>query len=380
MEEEGFVFETGKLFYNPNMRFSRSFGSLSVGAIGNRESGLRGGRRNVDDRIGEDISVLDGFAASGIRGLRYAKENRNVKSVTLLDIWKIAPAIIEKNAKKNKIKNAEAFNADFNEFAIKNQFDFIEIDPFGTPIQFLNNAFYSFRKSRGGYISLTATDVAVLCGENTKACLKKYGAKNLRNEFTHEIGTRVLLKKIGDFASQFDFGMEPLYSISDRHYIKILLKITRSAEKASEIPRTLGYVSYCFHCGYRETGKFPNRVCGNCKKDMDYAGPLWLGELHERKFLAKMKKLNEKRDYADKKELDKTLDLLIGEAGMPAFYYEMHDLCARLRVERIPRIDEFISELRKKGFRAVRTHFCEKGIKTDAGLKEIEALLQNGEI
>lgn len=359
MEEEGFVFETDKLFYNPNMRFSRSFGSLSVGAIGKK------------------ITVLDGFAASGIRGLRYAKENKNVKKTVLLDIWKIAPGIIEKNAKENKVKNAEAHNADFNEFVIKNRFDFIEIDPFGSPIHYLNNAFYSFRKSRGGYISLTATDVAVLCGENTKACLKKYGAKNLRNEFTHEVGVRVLLKKIGDFASQFDFGMEPLYSISDRHYIKILLKITRSAEKASEIPRTMGYVSYCFHCGYRETGKFPNRVCKNCRKDMDYAGPLWLGELHNKKFLAKMKKINAKRDYADKKELEKTLDLLMGEVGMPAFYYEIHDLCSRLKVERIPKIDGFIAQLRKNGFTAVRTHFCEKGIKTDAGIKEIEEIILN---
>lgn len=358
MEEEGFEFETDKLFYNPNMRFSRSFGSLSIGAIG------------------EKISVLDGFAASGIRGLRYAKENKNVKSTVLLDVWKIAPAIIETNAKANKIKHAEAHNADFNEYAIKNQFDFIEIDPFGSPIHFLNNAFYSFRKSRGGYISITATDVAVLCGENTKACMKKYGAKNLRNEFTHEIGTRVLLKKIGDFASQFDFGIEPLYSISDRHYIKILLKISRSAEKASEIPRTLGYVSYCFHCGWRETGKFPNRVCGNCKKDADYAGPLWVGELHEKKFLEKMKKINEKRKYADKEEIGKTLDLLIGECGMPAFYYNLHDICGRKKTACVPKIGEAIAKLRKLGFKAVRTHFDERSVKTDAGIREIEKLLE----
>ncbi len=359
MEEEGFVFEHGKLFYNPNMRFSRSFGSLSVGAIGER------------------ISVLDGFAASGIRGLRYAKENKNVTKVTSLDVWKIAPPIIRKNAKKNGIENSKAILADFNEYAISNGFDFIEIDPFGSPIHFLNNAFYSFRRMKGGYISLTATDVAVLCGENTKACMKKYGAKNLRNEFTHEVGTRVLLKKIGDFASQFDFGMEPLYSISDRHYIKILLRITHSAEKASEIPRTLGYVSYCYHCGHRETGKFPDRVCGNCAKDTDYAGPLWLGELHDKAFLEKMKKVNGKRDYEDSVELEKTLDLLMGEVGMPPFYYEIHDFCARLRVANIPKIEELISKLRKGGFRAVRTHFNEKGIKTDAGVRDIERLIKS---
>lgn len=353
MEEEGFIFEHGELFFNPHMRFSRSFSSLSVGAIE------------------EKINVLDGFAASGIRGLRYAKENKNVASVTCLDIWKIAPEIIKKNARQNGIKNVKAYVGDFNEFVISHEFDFVEIDPFGSPVPYLNNAFYSFRKREDGYISLTATDVAVLCGENTRACMKKYGAKNLRNEFTHEIGTRVLLKKISDFSSQFDFWMEPLYSLSYRHFIKILIKITRSAQKASEIPKMLGYVSYCFHCEHREIGKFPNRICINCGKDSDYAGPLWLGELHNKAFLEKMKALNAKREYTDKEELNRILDLLIGETGMPPFYFNLHKICSKRRKE-IPKIQKVIECLRKQGFKAVRTHFDNQSIKTDAGIKDIE--------
>lgn len=358
MDEERINFEVNKLFYNPNMRFCRTFGSLSIAAIS------------------EKITVLDGFAASGIRGLRYAKENKNVKKIVFLDVWKIAPNTILKNAEKNKIKKFEIFNSDFNEFVIKNAFDFIEIDPFGSPVPFLNNAFYSFRKKKSGYISITATDVAVLCGENTRACLKKYGAKNLRNEFTHEIGVRILLKKIADFASQFDFGIEPLYSISNRHYIKILIKITSSAKKASEIPQNLGYLSYCFHCGEREIGKFPNRICANCKKDMDYAGQLWLSKLHNKKFLKAMKKTNAGRNYADKKEIDGVLDLLIEEENISPFYYNIHDFCRREKYPNIPKRDKIISELKKKGFTTGRTHFDNRCIKTNAKIKDIKKLFQ----
>lgn len=360
MLEEKIKFETDKLFYNPEMRFNRSFGSLSLGAIE------------------KDICVLDGFAASGIRGLRYATENKNIKKITFLDIWKIAPKIIKKNIRYNKLENintAEVYNFDFNEFVIKNElkneFDLVEIDPFGSPVPYLNNAFYSFRKRKSGYLSICATDVAVLCGENARACRKKYGAKNLRNEFTHETGTRILLKKISDFASQFDFGIMPLYSLSDRHYIKVLLKISRSAQKASEIPDLVGYVSFCFHCGYRETAKFPNRVCANCKKNMDYAGPLWLGELHEKKFLVKMKKINAERNYSDKIELEKTLNLLIGEVGMPLFYFNLNNICKRKKYPRVPKINELIAKLKKKGFKASRTHFCEKSIKTNATIEDL---------
>jgi len=70
MDEEGISFTAGKnVFYNPNMKFCRSVSSLAVGVIGGK------------------LSVIDAFCASGIRGIRYAKENSNVEKLTFL-IWK----------------------------------------------------------------------------------------------------------------------------------------------------------------------------------------------------------------------------------------------------------------------------------------------------
>jgi tRNA (guanine26-N2/guanine27-N2)-dimethyltransferase len=356
MDEEGMELETGALFFNPHMRLSRSMGSLSVGAIGKK------------------LSVLDGFAASGVRGLRYAKENSNVETVSLLDIWRIAPPIIMRNAENAGIRNAKAFNEDFNAHCVSNSYDFVEIDPFGTPVPFLSNAVYSMRKKKGGYLSFTATDVAVLCGENARACRKKYGSKNLRNEFTHEVGARILLKTAAEFCAQWDFGMTPLYTLSHRHYIKVLIRLDRSAELASDTVQQTGHVSYCYHCGHRETGKFPVRVCANCKRDADYGGPLWLGELHDKEFLAKMSEINSERNYADKEAIADFLALLQGECGMPMFYYNIHEMCARLGGS-APKTSALIKKLAEMGYPAVRTHFSAKGIKTGAGVREIALAL-----
>ena len=114
-----------------------------------------------------------------------------------------------------------------------------------------------------------------------------------------------------------------------------------------------GYVSYDKKTGKRSTGQFP-------EPDMEYAGPLWLGELHDRAFIKKMRKL--KRKYS----ADAMLKLMENEVGMPPFYYNVHSLCRVKRSGDIPNMDELIKKIRDSGYRAFRTHFSNVSIKTDA--------------
>jgi tRNA (guanine26-N2/guanine27-N2)-dimethyltransferase len=353
MKEEKIEFDIGKVFYNPNMQFNRSFSSLAVGALEGK------------------LSAIDAFSASGIRGMRYKKENKNVKEIAFLDANDQAMPLLKKNLRKNKIK-ADAIKKPYEKYFTSGFFfyDLIEVDPFGSPVPHLWSTFYGQQKKKEFYLSVTATDVAVLCGPAAKACLKNYHSKSLNNEFTHEVGTRILVKRIAEAANEFNFAVTPLFSLSDRHYIKLLLKVERGGDKADENQRNLGFVSYCNICGWRKTGKRTTNKCENCKKETDYAGPLWLGELHDKKFLGKMLKLNEKRDYDHRDEIRKTLRLMIGECGMPAFYYDIHLAGKRLK-KSSPKMDALLAALKKKGFSAARTHFAELGIKTDAGLREL---------
>jgi len=346
LEEEGIKFTVPKtVFYNPNMQFCRSISSLAVGAIGDK------------------LDLVDAFTASGIRGIRYAKENKNVKHLTFLDIEKSAINAAKKNAKTNKVK-ADSKHGNISKLALESTADFLEIDPFGTPSPYLLDGFRFFNPKKTAYLSITATDVAVLCGGKTAACMKNYHSKPLNNEFTHETGLRIIIKKIAEVAAEFNMGISPLLSFSDKHYLKTVIMVKRSADLAYKSMKKLGHVSYCRKCGFRTSSQFPQQ-CRKCTSATDYAGPLWLGELHNLAFLKKMRKINQKRSYSEKGQIDHMLSLLENEIGLPPYYYNIHALSKLKRTGDVPKIDVIISRLRKN-HKAYRTHFSNVSIKTDA--------------
>ncbi len=344
MQEEKIRFSTSeKVFYNPLMQLCRSLSSLAVGAIA------------------DELDVVDAFCASGIRGIRYAKENPNVKSVTFVDIEEDAIKLAKKNAKGI---NAEFVTGNISRAAFDLQGDFVEIDPFGTPSPYLLDSMRFFNPKKTAYLSVTATDVAVLCGGKVAPSLKNYHSKPLNNEFTHETGLRIMIKRIAEVAAEFNFGITPLVSFSDKHYLKSIIKLQRSADRAFDSMNCLGYVSYDRETGYREQGRFP-------KEGLDYAGQLWLKDIHDMQFIERMEKLNQEREYSDHEEIKTMLGLLKSEIGMPPYYYNIHALCRMFRVNPLPKMKDVLSRIREKGFKAERTHFSKISFKSDAPFETI---------
>ncbi len=363
MEEEKVKFATSKsVFYNPEMRFCRSMSSLAVGAIG------------------EPLELVDAFCASGIRGIRYAKENKNVKRITFIDIDQAAVTLAKKNARANRLK-FEAKKGNVSKLAFETVADFLEIDPFGTPSPYLVDAFRFFNPKKSAYLSATATDVAVLCGGKAAPCMKNYHAKPLNNEFTHETGLRILLKRMAETAAEFNMGITPLISFSDRHYLKTVLHVNRSADDAYGSLKRFGYVSWCRKCGWRASGVFP-QDCQNCRSaigsGVEFAGPLWLGELHDAQFLRKMAQLNKKRAYSDVAQLGRMISLMEGEIGMPPYYYNIHDMCKMQKCVSVPKMDVVLEKLQGMGHEARRTHFSPISIKTAAPYRALVDVLSRG--
>ena len=350
MEEKIRLHKSKDVFYNPAMTLCRGISSIAVGAIGDR------------------LDVVDAFCASGIRGIRYAKENKNVKSVTFLDIEPKAIALARKNAKANRLKApfASFKTGNISRLALDMVADFVEIDPFGTPSPYLVDAFRFFNPKKTAYLSVTATDTAVLCGGKTAPCMKNYHAKPLNNEFTHETGLRILIKRIAEVASEFNMGIEPLVSFSDQHYLKTIVRARRSAAHAVESLKQTGYITYNKKTGERFAGQFPE-----LGKDLDYAGPLWLGDLHHRRFLTDMKYINDMRSYSNKDEIANMLKLMEHEIGMPPYYYNIHALCKIKGSGKLSPMQAILERIRKKRYKASRTHFSQISIKTDAPYKVI---------
>lgn len=356
MKEESTNLKISKnVFYNSKMHFCRSLSSLGVGAIE------------------KDLNIADGFSATGIRGIRYSKENKNVKKIYFLDASPSAIKLTKQNLKLNKLKG-KTIEGDFNRLIRELDTNFIEIDPFGTPVPYLYDAIRSLKNKKQAFLSITATDVAVLCGPHFTACLKNYHSRSLNNEFTHENGLRILLKRIAETLMEFNFGLIPLFSISDQHYLKIFARIKRGDKFTSNSIKNIGFVSYCFKCGNRIHGKIMKNVC-DCETKMDYAGPLWIGELHDKKFIEKMKSLNKKRKYLHKEKIEKTLDLMKGEISLPPYYFDLHKLSKIRKKNSIPSISLSLKKLSKKGHKVSRTHFSSNSIKTNAKIEEIMKIL-----
>eukprot|EP00249_Psilotum_nudum_P016095 c25652_g1_i2 orf=298-1329(-) len=148
------------------------------------------------------LHILEALSASGLRALRYAREVDGVGSVTALDNDKLAVEACKHNIRLNgsvAISKVQAVLADARAYMLthEKQFDVVDIDPYGSPSVFLDSAVQSV--ADGGLLMCTATDMAVLCGNNGEVCYSKYGSYPLRGKYCHEMALRILLSCIEVF-------------------------------------------------------------------------------------------------------------------------------------------------------------------------------------
>ncbi|MFH0971684.1 MAG: tRNA (guanine(10)-N(2))-dimethyltransferase, partial [Candidatus Micrarchaeota archaeon] len=347
------------VFYNPAMRFNRSISSLAAGCL----------IRMLDDSV-----FVDALCSLGARGIRYAKENR-LKKIHFVDANPDAIKVLRKNVKLNKLKNAKIEESDLNKFFINSEehFDFIEIDPFGSPVLFLQNAIRRLRKK--AVLSVTATDLANLAGARIDPCKKHYDAKPLRCEYSHEIALRILVGKIAKELMLQDFGCLPLISFYKGHAIKSIVLAEKNAMKADESIKQLGYIMHCQKCLSRECSKRQVEKCTNCGGKYDYAGEMWIGKLQDSEFLKCMEKHAEKSGCDEKLEISRLLGLLQKENDFAPSFRDMHLLSSKYKIK-IRKMEDALERLKKAGFKAARTHYSSTSIKTDAPIAKLVNILR----
>ncbi|QLJ52652.1 MAG: tRNA (guanine(26)-N(2))-dimethyltransferase [Candidatus Fermentimicrarchaeum limneticum] len=352
---------TDKVFFNPQMEFCRDISSIGVGAY--------------CEEIGKRIHVVDGLCATGVRGIRYKLESSCVGKVEFVDMDENACKLAERNAKLNKLRNYEVHCCHINDFLFHNKrFDWVELDPFGTPLPYLQSALASFRKQ--GMLSVTATDTAVLCGAHQRACLKNYGAMPIDNEYCHEIGVRILAGTIVRFASSLNLGTDFCLSLSVQHFFKLFAKLKTGADGAVASMKKMGYISHCPKCLNREWRFNPpilKEKCPRCGGKFEHAGPLFLGELWNERFLAGMRRINQGRDYKNKWKIDETLSIMQEETGMPPTYFDLHKIAEKAK-KSPPNFESFVKRLREGGFRVSKTHFKSNSVRSNAGIKKIMSI------
>lgn len=357
------------VFYNPVMEFNRDLSILALQAY-----------QKMLDR---EVVICEPLTGCGVRGIRYAKEVKGVKKVIVNDISTKAFCLTQKNVELNnliqlvKVKNEDVNRLLSHYSAPHRRFDIIDVDPFGSPVPYLDSAIRALRN--GGLLALTATDMAPLCGVHSKACIRKYGGKPLRTEYCHELAIRLLAGCVITTAAKQNIGVNVVFSHCTDHYIRLYLTIKYGAKKADESLKNMGYVLHCFKCFHRETRKtFPaiasySQKCSECGSNLEFAGPLWLGKLFDKQFSIAVKQDSEKRMFKNKEKIMKILTLIENEANAPPTYYVLDSISDKLTLP-VPSVKKMHSALLHQGFQACFTHFTTKGIRTDASAKEIARL------
>ena len=323
--------------------------------------------------LGTEISICEPMTGSGLRGARFAVEVTGVHQVSLNDLKPLSAKLASLNAKINDVQDTvSVFNEDANLFLSKNaaprkRFDYVDIDPFGTPVTYIDSAVRALRNH--GLLALTATDMAPLCGVHPRACIRKYGGHPLRTEYCHELAVRLLIGCLTMMAAKHDIGIEVLFSNSIDHYIRAYATVSYGAKVADNAVKQMGYILHCFSCFHRETVSgivsFQKPVCPNCGAKLKVAGPLWLGKITEKNFCSMMLNELEGRGLKNEKRLLKLLQLSQNEAEAQITYYAVDKICDKLNLP-VPPQKSVINKLKEDGFRAVLTHFNSRGVRTDA--------------
>lgn len=315
------------VFYNPTMEYDRRLSLEVFKASGKKK-------------------VCDAFSGSGIRAILYALEGGEV---TACDVKSSAVELIQENAQLNGV-TLQVVNEDASILLRREKFEIIDLDPFGSPVKYLDSVMNGLKN--GSFLFVTATDTEALCGIAKKAALRKYGVKLGRTPFSKELGARVLLTVIMREGAKYGFGFSVLISYCRMHYIRVFLRARWSKKAALENMGMVNPVYFC-RCGFftaEITEKCP--VCGG---KVGCISPVYLGKIKDSNFLDKMK-------------TNGMIEGLKSEIDVP-FYYDTHSL-AKFHGFQPPKVEELVERLREN-FSASRTLFCPTGVKTDAPLEKV---------
>lgn len=356
------------VFYNPAMELNRDLAVLAM--------------QTYQKNLGREISVCEPLTGCGMRGIRFAVEVDGVRKVFLNDINSEAAKLAQFNVERNKLMGSVLVaNEDANLFlsrhaAPRKRFDYIDVDPFGSPVPYLDAALRSLRN--GGLLALTATDMAPLCGVHSNACVRKYGGKPLRTEYCHELAVRLLVGCLTMMAAKHEIGVEVLLSYSTDHYIRVYVVVRYGARLADKNVRTMGYVLHCFSCFHRETSRgiaCPlRRDCAECEAKLNVAGPLWLGGIADEDFCSLMMREADGRGLKQERRIIKLISLIQDEAAAPATYYVVDKICDKVNLP-VPPLTKVVDGVRRAGFQAALTHFNSRGIKTSAPANVVKEVI-----
>lgn len=333
----------GTVFFNEQMAFNRDISVMFLKAVARRP-----------------LSVADAMTATGSRAVRIAKEVPGTE-VTANDIDARAVPYIESNIELNGLSNCRPSNRNMHVLFSDESFDYVDLDPFGSPAQFIQSAIRGCKK--GGILAITATDTAPLAGAHAGKCRRRYQSEPVRGYMCHEGGLRILMCTIAKELAKFDRGMRPMLSFYADHYFRTYVRVEEGAIATDRSLDQLGYMHYDMSTLERSASR---------EYDHEHRlGPFWLGPLHDRDHLNGMSA----EDVSEERRCAKTLDIWRNELDSVPFLYDMSELSSFTKISP-PRLEDFIDALNLHGH-ASKTHMSPTSFKTDLPASDVISIYRD---
>ncbi len=353
------------VFYNPYAKENRDLTVLGIKSYNSLKK----------ENTKTFVEPLSGSCIRSIRVLLEALETEEAKAYAS-DISRTAVDYCMKNIEANSLGDKLKVSLeDANIFMLKLDkegvpVDIVDIDPFGSPIYYIQSAIRLLGK--GGLLFATATDLAPLSGKYENVALRRYGVRIKKTYYSKELAARTLIGSIARIAAMLDRGVKPLYTYYHEHYLKVTLEVTHGKNDANQSMSKIGFIC-AEHPFYPEDSFYlKNTWYNECREPI---GPIWLDELWNKEFADKIYNLAiEDKNLSE--SFIRKLDIIRREAVIPVpFYYRLDKLCSLVKRD-IPSFNSFIESLREAGYLAERTHFDPRSIRTDAPFNELLSLLR----
>ncbi len=309
---------------------------------------------NMDQKLNRDFTIsflktvkpklaLDAFGGTGIRGLRINKE-ANIKTV-ITEINKASFNFIKNNRDYNN-SDVEIYNQSFQSVLNDYLFDYIDIDPYGSVLPYIDDALFNVRNR--GYIGITPTDLTALTGSIRKKTKRRYSAFILNDNYRHESGIRLLIAEVIKRAAAMDKAAIPMLSIWHSHYYRIIFQIFSSANKADELLDKITCVN-------------KHNVISDLYSNIN-EGPVWSGNLNST--IINSLNIIDNPDKLFIKYLNR-----IKNNDLSYYFLELPDIARFKKIDTVS-IDKTMDIFKKNNINAGRTQFSETGLKINYNIKE----------
>lgn len=351
------------VFYNPDAIISRDLTVLFLrSALGARA-----------------FFFVDVLAGTGVRGIRISLEAGGEGLVN--DVDPRAFYYIRRNIKLNNLADRlVAFNQEANTLLNNLTFtgvvvDYLDVDPYGSVAPFADSIFKPLGKR--SFLGVTATDTAPLTCHHYRKTMYRYWVNCAGVDFDKELGARILISHIVMRGAALEIAARPLATIYYKHFYRAFFETRRDASEAQKaVESCIGYLWYCARTLERGFAKNPGEAldisCSDGSKPV-VLGKVWICGLNDAAVVEGMGSEASRTGWITRGSL-KLISTLASESSIDAPYVRLDKLCSILR-KNMPPIERVVEALRASGFRASRTHFDPRGVKTDADISALKEIV-----